>query len=252
MNWYDSNPYGSNPTFMQSARWKAHQFGRQQYTSNFASGGISSTLFAGTPTDAFKSVFRKSTGKGSPEQIRRLQNLAIRYPDNPNINKALKNANANKMVPKSTLSKFGGATLGHLATGAFIGATMFTTPGGLVEKTRATASEAVGFAGWTPGMAAGAAVGSSILPVIGTGIGMLVGGLAGQIGLSAASDYAFKTTDRMVESQKRKRNINWVGDSAAFNTQGAHTMRQQSLQAMNRGMSTARSALGREAVMVHQ
>lgn len=252
MNWFDTNPYGNNPTFMQSFRWNSHRLGRSMFTSNFSRNGMSAMLFAPTPWQAAKATLSKTHEFGSSQHIANLRSFAAQNPENKSISKALTKAEA-KQVKKTFGKKLGGFVSHHALNSAFYGLTFATTEGSLAQKSKATISEMAGMAiGWKGGMAAGAALGTAIMPVIGTGIGALAGALGGQIGVSAATQFVFDTSDRMVNRERERRNLNWVGDTTAFNTQGAYTMRQQSLSAMNRGMSTARSALGREAIIMHQ
>ena len=252
MNWYDTNPYGSNSSFMQSSRWDLHRLGRQQFTSNFARNGMSAMLFAATPGDAFRAVRGKTYEAGSKKHISNLRDLANRYPENPNIDSALKKAQGLAHQPKSLIKRATSGMLGGALNAGFAGLTFATTEGSLATKSKATISELVGMQGFNIGAAAGAAVGTAIMPVIGTAIGALAGGIGAQMGLSSAAQFVFNTTDRMVKTEQDRRNLNWVGNKSTFNSQGAYTMRQQSLQAMNRGLTTARTALGREAIMVHQ
>lgn len=251
MNWFDTNPYGDSASMMKKASWGVHRFGRQQFVSNFARNGMSATLFAPTPKAAFSAVMGRTYEKGSPKHISNLKNLAARYPENPNISNALNEARKKGWKPK-TLAKKALGLGAYAASGAFYGLTFATTEGTIADKSKATISEMIGVQAFKPGAAVGAAIGTAVLPVIGTAIGALAGGIAAQFGVSAAVDYGFKTTDRMVQRERDRRNLNWVGDKTAFNTQNAYTMRQQSLAAMNRGMATGRSALGREAIMVHR
>lgn len=259
MDWFQTNPYGNSASWMKESRWDIHKFGRQQFVSNFARNGLSSTLFAATPGAAFRSVMGKTHEAGSRRHITNLELLLRQDPQNEKIQMALKQARAKTSKSTTGLgkldSKIGSGTmkaLSHVGSAAFYGLTFATTEGDIVSKSRATIAEMVGMQAFKPGAAVGAAVGTAILPVIGTAVGALVGGLGAQIGVSAGVNAIFDTTDRMVQRERDRRNLNWVGDMTAFNTQNAYTMRQQSLSAMNRGMATARSALGREAIMVHR
>ena len=251
MNWYDTNPYGDSASFMRKRAWDVHRFGRQQFVSNFARNGMSAMLFAPTPKAAFSAVMGRTHEKGSPKHIQNLQNLAKRYPENPNIANALNKAKELNNKPKSLGRKVLGGLGSHAFSGAFYGLTFATTEGTLADKSKATISEMVGVQAFKPGAAVGEAIGAPFGP-FGIGVAVLVGGLASQFGVSAAVDYGFKTTDKMVQRERDRRNLNWIGDKTAFNTQNAYTMRQQSLSAMNKGMATWRSALGREAIMVHR
>jgi hypothetical protein len=257
MNWFDTNPYGANPSWRQGAAWKAHTFGRQQFASSFARQGFASTVFAPTPKEAFLSPFRKTHKYGSPEHISGLKRIAAAYPENSGVMESLKKASASAGAGTKTglLSRVAGAGL----MTAFIAMPAFTTPGSPKEKARAVAGGAAGFAGWEigskVGMGAGAAIGS-LIPVVGTaigaGVGYLAGGLLGAIGADEGFRSLSRIPDRMVERERSRRGLNWVNNQTAFMTQGAHTMRQQSLQAMNRGLMNSRSILGREGVMLQK
>ena len=257
MKWFSENPHGPNPGFRGKMGWGSHQFGRNMFPSAFARGGaFTTTAFAPTVGEAFKAPWRRTVKTGSAEHINNLQRMLAENPDNSKrINKAIEKA-------KMGSGKAGSAALaGRIGIGAaFVAMPAFLTPGSGIEKARATAGAAAGQIGWSLGsrlgMGAGAAIGTAILPGVGTVIGEAIGAIAGAF----VGEYAFnegfqalsRVPDRMVERERARRNLNWQGDTTAFMTQNAHTMRQQSLQAMNRGQMTARSMLGREGVMLHQ
>jgi len=163
---------------------------------------------------------------------------------------------AEKGVSKFSIGK---SMLGFGIGAAFTALPAFTTPGGIPEKAKAVGGGLAGVAGWELGSKAGMALGAamgSVVPGLGTAIGAAVGyiggGILGAVGAEQAFNALADIPDNMVKSVRDKRKLNWVGDQTAFMTQSAHTMRQQSLQAMNRGMTTARSMLGREGAMIHQ
>jgi hypothetical protein len=75
------------------------------------------------------------------------------------------------------------------------------------------------------------------------------------MGVSSAGYAAYGFANRLVDNERRRRGIEWngwAGQTQVFNTQKAATMRQRSLEAMNRGMMNARSAMGREASFMHR
>lgn len=248
-SWFAENP---NPTGgIRDLQWDTHKFGRNIFASNFARNGMSASMFGRTAGDRFRSALGRTHKAGSPQHIRNLEYLASMEPDNPNLVNALEKAKTTSQGSKSlSRTLFGGALKVGMGT-AFVALPAFTTPGGISEKGRAVAGGLAGWAGWSAGATLGAAIGS-VIPVIGAPIGALAGGLAASIGADEGMRALLTIPDNMVERERKRRNLNWVGNQDAFNTRSAATMRQMSLQAMNRGMATGRSALGREAVMFHR
>jgi hypothetical protein len=157
-----------------------------------------------------------------------------------------------------------GRAIGPVATLGFAAYAMWGGEGGSTgDRAAAAAGEVAGGIGggigWFAGGATGAAIGSAILPGVGTVIGGLVGSFAGSFaGYSAGSGAvgtAYDFANRLVDNEKRKRGLewnDWAGQTQAFNTQRASTMRQRSLEAMNRGMMNSRSLMGREASFMHR
>jgi hypothetical protein len=255
MKYFEQNPHGANPTIRGQLNWDSHVWARETFANQFArGGGALPSMFAPTAGEAFKAPFRKKHKVGSPTHIRNLEKMLARDPNNKGIQKALQKASAGP-GKVGTLSRVAGFGLGA----AFIALPAFTTEGGIVEKGRAVAIGAASFAGWeggaTLGMALGGAIGS-VIPGIGTAIGAVAGyiggGLLGSMGAESAAGAAFGFADRLVDRERNRRKLDWVGDKTAFQTQRASTMRQQSMEMMNRGMMSARSLLGREGVMLHQ
>lgn len=248
-----NGPYGwqTSQGQMGNLAWDAHRWGRQQFAGSFSRGGWSSVLFAPTQQDAFNAWRFKTLKEGSTQHISNLEHMLAQNPGDEKLTKLLKKARKPHKL---------GGMFGRTVGAAFVALPMFTTPGGLKEKTKATISGAAGYGGMLVGAKAGglagAAVGSAILPGLGTlvggGIGALVGTLTGGIAAEEAASGLLNIPDTIVERERKRRNLNWVGDMSAFNTPRAATMRQMSLQAMNRGLTTARSALGREAIMLHR
>ena len=255
MTWFETNNPQNNIGLGQRMRLGAETWGKQTFASSFARGGVASTVFAPSGTEAFKRGIRRPSKFGSTKHIMNLEALQAEYPNNKGVQRALNKAKAGE--PKMKIA----ARVGRLALGVgFVAMPFFTTPGGVPEKARGVAGGLAGLAGWEIGskigMATGAAIGTAILPGVGTaigaGVGWLAGGLAGAAGLEDVFHGTIGIADRMVDRERARRRLNWHGDQTAFMTQNAHTMRQQSLQAMNRGMMNARSMLGREGVMLHQ
>ena len=267
MKWFESNPAGASAGFLQEMSWDAHTWGRQAFASNFARGGVSATMFAPTKETAMQAFKSKPLEYGSPQHIKNLEIIQSKHPKDLGIKKALEKAKTSKSLLRGKGRLLQGAMIG-----AFVAMPLFTTPGDIIDKTRAfggglafQGGMAVGsFVGKAVGSSVaaglGAAIGTALLPGLGTGlgalagkgIGWLVGGYAGGALAQGAYEGTLGVMDRAVDRERARRNLNWKHDQTAFMTQGAHTMRQQSLQAMNRGMMNARSMLGREGVMLHQ
>ena len=70
--------------------------------------------------------------------------------------------------------------------------------------------------------------------------------------LAAEGAYEFQKHLADIGSQQRMTGLEWGKGSPGMDTRRAYTMRQQSLQMMNRGSMSARSLLGREAQYLHQ
>jgi hypothetical protein len=252
MNWHDTNPHGANASFTQRVNFRVHTMARSAFASSFArGGGLAPTMFAPSVKEAFLTPWRTKHKIGSDAHIRNLEQMLARDPDSEGLKKAIKKASSG-FSKLGMLGRIGGAGL----MGAFIALPAFITPGSGAEKARAVVG---GLAGWTlgakAGMGLGAAIGS-IVPGVGTAIGAVVGGLAGgiagAIGFYEGFQALSRIPDRMVDRERARRKLDWVGDKRAFQTQRASTMRQQSMEMMNRGMMSARSMLGREGVMLHQ
>jgi hypothetical protein len=257
LKWFDKNPWGPNPSLRQEFAWGAHQFGRNQFASSFARRGFAATAFALTPGQAFKTGMGSSHKFGSAGHISNLKTMVAKDPTNPNYINALKKAQIGAGKTSGLLKKAKGLGLGA----AFFALPAFTTPGGIEEKVRSAVTSGIGGGlGWHVGgklgMSSGAAIGTAILPGIGSAIGAAAGYIAGAFGgamaAESASDYVSRLPDKLVERERSKRNLNWVHDQSAFLTKNAYTMRQQSLAAMNRGMMTTRSIMGREGAVLHQ
>jgi hypothetical protein len=264
MRWFDSNPYGINPSARQEFAWDVHQFGRQLFASNYARGGFAATAFAPTPGEAFKSVFRRTHKYGSPAHLSNLKIMQKNFadPQAGDIGQIISKVNARNAADATKVQKAGGFVKGAIGKAlpvGFLALPAFTTPGTAKEKGRAVVGGAAGYLGWEAGsklgMAAGAAIGSAVPGVgnvLGAAVGYLVGGFAGAIGADEGTQALTRVPDRLIQRERDRRKLDWVGDQTAFMTQSAATMRQQSLLAMNRGLMNARSALGRESIMMHQ
>lgn len=270
MDWFASNP-NQNATFLQRSIWNAHVWGRQQFAKSYARGGIASIIFAPTRKEMLRSPWRKKYMEGSSGYMARLEKLQELHPNDPGIMKAIA---AGKNVKPRRLG--GVMTAGSAALGAYyMLEPALTTKGDAVDKARAVGKGAAGYVGWEVGAAvglkAGAGIGASIgatigsvIPIIGTtvgatvgaGIGIVVGFGGGGLAGSGISEKIYDTflaiPDRMVDRERARRGLNWGQHTAAFQTQRAHTMRQQSLALMNRGAMSSRSLMGQEAMFIHR
>jgi hypothetical protein len=251
-NWHEKNP-ATNPSFLGSLRWDSHVWARQTFAKSFASGGFTATAFAPSAKEALVSPWRSKARPGSARYIENLEKLQKMYPKDTRIQDAV--SKARKAPPPKSGLRFGGAAL----MGAMLILPAFLTEGSGKEKARAVTSGAGMFAGWEVGSKAGMGIGAavgSIVPGIGSAIGAAVGylggGLIGGFAGEELTDTLTRIPDRMVEKERSRRNLDWGGHTAAFQTRRAHTMRQQSLAAMNRGQMSARSLLGQEATFVHR
>ncbi len=256
MKWFSENPHGPNPGIRGEMMYDWHQTGKSWFPSSMAQGGnFASTAFAPTIKEGFKAPWRRTAKYGSSQHIDNLRKMQAADPSNTNIHKAIEKAS--KGSSKASLLK---ATSSFGLGAAFIALPAFTTPGSGKEKARAVAGGAVSFAGVGIGSKIGAgvfgAIGTLILPgpgtIAGAAIGTVIGGLGGAIGFDEGFQALTRIPDRMVEGERARRNLSWKNDMTAFQTRRASTMRQLSLQAMNRGQMTARSMLGREGIMLHQ
>ena len=80
-----------------------------------------------------------------------------------------------------------------------------------------------------------------------------------KVAAAAGGYYAAKATGNAVmgvlkkgyQYRQRQKSINTSGSMAAFNTSGAHTMRQRAVEAIHKSHLNARSALGNEAQFMH-
>jgi len=249
-NWYTSNPTSmpsrsmvSTSSFMSWARTESQygkQFGkhlrgefhvaaRQMFPKSFASGSIVAGLFAPTRKEALLNPWRRRAHVGSKRYMSNLNKLQELHPENKRIAKAIEKGKGYKSSFKSKL-------LGPGLSAAFVLGSAAMTEGGIAEKGRTGISAAV------------AEVGFAVGSLIGGPLGSIVGG----IGMGALADATFSQADKIVDTERKRRSLDWGAHTAPFQTARAHTMRQQSLQLMNRGQMSARSLLGQEAVYVHK
>jgi hypothetical protein len=221
-------------------------WGRQQFAGSFARGGAAATLFAPSRAEAFISPWRMKAGVGGGRYLENLRRLQKLHPDNPKIQKTI------SKTLKSGGPKVGPSLLGGGLMAAMIALPAFTTEGPIEEKMRAVTSGAGSFAGWEVGSKLGMGIGAAVGGGIGGVVGYIGGGLIGSIAGGELTEAITRIPDRMVDRERNRRNLDWGAHTAAFQTQRAHTMRQQSLAAMNRGQMSARSLLGQESMFVHR
>lgn len=128
-----------------------------------------------------------------------------------------------------------------------------------------------GFVGGMIGQGIGSATGIPMMGTIGAFAGSAIGaapiramasnplGLAGTVATTLAVGGAYtamkggamviKSSVKHAQAQRR---MDTAGSLATFSTQGAYTMRQRAVQAMQKSHMNARSAMGREANLMHQ
>lgn len=158
---------------------------------------------------------------------------------------------ARKMLGMPMLGRISSIFTGH--AGAMVGASAGSSlMRGVASSLNSSGFEFLnediaGMFGYIFGAAGGAAVGSYI------------GASLPALAIAGAGLYATKevvsSTYAMVEGgfarAQRNKGLNYAGDTAAFFTQNAVTMRERALQAMNKSHMNARSAFGQEANIVH-
>lgn len=236
-----------------------YRWGRQTFAKSYAVGGATSKIFSPGGRGLSRTRIGSRKYNARLESIRAEAAASGRTGTVSKIDEALGQSRAGK--PKGLGGRMGkGMRVGGGALNvAFVALPAFLEGDTVREKTQAVAGGIASSVGWTVGAKAGAAAGAAIgsaVPVVGTAIGLvagaIVGGIAGSSVGYAASDASFGYFDSRVEKSKAARRFGWKGDTSAFNTQQAYTMRSASLQMMNKGMLSARSGLGHEGVMLHR
>ncbi len=176
-------------------------------------------------------------------------NTAISAPGVGYVSKTQFGANASTKVFEARTGKTGlmtrsvgsyvGGTIGQIA-GSATGIPMMGTIG-------AFAGSAVGAAP-LKGTAAGLRM-AAAHPLMAAGAigGALVAG--GTIAIAKAGGTFVKNANRYARERRR---MDTDGSMAAFSTNGAYTMRQRAVQAMQKTHMNSRSSLGREANLFHQ
>ena len=149
-------------------------------------------------------------------------------------------ANQKKLVQAAEISSTEGRSFAFTRTGMKGFGSMIG--GGLKAGLGATLGQAVG---GTPGAFAGAFLGTKLntpLTLLGLGTAAAVANVGSKV-LSAGTQMVQKGYQKRVMSRR----IDTAGDTAAFFTRNANTMRQRSIMAMRQSHSNARSSLGMEA-----
>ena len=134
-----------------------------------------------------------------------------------------------------------------------------------------------GILGATVGMEIGATIGSAATSLMDSGLpsdssSRFLGGFLGAIsmakfgsyalssiprflavgaGVAAATSIVTTTMDAIGSGFDTKRGLNYAGDTAAYFTKNAVTMRQRAVQSMQKSNMNARSAFGQEASLMH-
>jgi len=256
-SWFAQRTNPHQPLTMKGWQWDAHAWARQTFASNFAQGGFTSVAFAPSRKEMFMGMFRRTVQPGTQTHTRRLHMLDTMPGDTSGAKKAIEAAGGRNIVQKGvSFKRFLGGPALALGFSAYTGATM---QGSTAQRLGAAAGQITGLAGWEVGSKVGTSLGAvagSVLgpvgTVVGAGVGYLAGGLAGFEAIDWVTRQGFGAADRLVDRARDRRKMSWGNPNPAFYTRQAATMRQVSLQAMNRGMMTARSALGHEGVFLHQ
>lgn len=145
-----------------------------------------------------------------------------------------------KMVEATNITSTEGRSFAFTRTGMKGFGSMIG--GGLKAGLGASLGQAVG---GTPGAFAGAFLGTKLntpLTLLGIGTAAAVANVGSKV-LSAGTQMVQKGYQRRVMSRR----IDTAGDTAAFFTRNANTMRQRSIMAMRQSHLNARSSLGMEA-----
>jgi len=249
-------------SLISSMRGGFANFMQGQYASNFARGGIMAHAYGPTAQARRASVRQNNFGvlfgvggnrieEGSARHIRNLREMA----DKPGADKNKINGiieKFEKQAPKKfSVMGMAGKALGPGFAAAYTGFAAATGGQGAGNKLQGGIKGAAGMLGGEFGMYAGLMIGATIGGLPAVALGMIGGGIAGTLLAEGVTGATFDKMNEWADKGKNQRKLEWVQNSTAFNTQKAYTMRQQSLSMMNRGQNTARSLMGKEAVMLH-
>lgn len=141
---------------------------------------------------------------------------------------------------KAFFGNLGKATSGVLGVGQFVMPAIFTE-GGMVERGKAALRGAPMSAAWLASDVVMRAIGGGLLK-------STVAGLIASEAVGLGVDF----TEHLQGIGSRGRGKQNWGMSSSFYSRKAYTMRQQSLEAMNRGQMSARNLMGQEASILHQ
>lgn len=223
------------------------KWGASTFAKRYATGGYVSRVFPVEGLKMKRGILGQAVRERSPAYMSNLRRMQAQ---GGKIGGA-----AGEVLKKTTPLSAGQRVMGGLGRGIFGTALVAGVPamlasGGTGERLKAAASGITSEIGWHVGGVIGHSVGGIFGPV-GSAIGGIVGRVAGGF-IGWAGGEVLDPVLKLAERSKRARTSNWVQDNSAFTTRKAMTMRQTSLQMMNTGMTTARSALGHEGVMFHR
>lgn len=252
--------------------WEWHTAGRSQFANSFARGGMVGAMFSTNRADALKNIWTPKvmgTLEGSAEHIRRMERIAQLHPNKAEkIGEQILKYKNSSMSPatRALRGKAFAYGLGGVANVGFGLYSAYSVPGSLTDVNTWADRGVAGVSGVASGVAfgvgmkagalVGGTIGSLILPGVGSAAGIIAGGLVGGLGASMLTEsginVAYNFANNLVDKERARRKFDWVGNKAMFQTEKAYTMRQMSLAAMNNGMSSPRSLLGKESIFVHR
>lgn len=253
-SWIQNIPDESPGGLMGDARHAMQGFVRNQFMSSFAAGGMAAQAYGPTSRSRMAAVLSREARPGSPEWVRRMEGMKnTPGASSTAIDNMIADKRASYRPGREKLTKLGmmGKALGPIgfmampAIGVVTGEGAYgKAKGGLVGVADST--------GFAIGMGVGRLAGAAIGGIGAVALGPIAIGMAAAYGASAIAEKGFEIAEGIVGRERKKRASEWGRSNPAFDTQRAYTMRQQSLSMMNRGQNTARSMMGREAVMIHQ
>jgi hypothetical protein len=133
--------------------------------------------------------------------------------------------------------------------GGFVGGSIGSSLGGAVGGNYGSFSG--GIVGTLAGSYAGAAAASALMTPQGMVVGGLAAGTAIAVGSAAAVGYgAYTTLKAGYRYRQMQKGIHTSGSLAAFDMQGAQTMRGRAVQAIHKSHLNSRQALGQEASLL--
>lgn len=249
-------------TLFGDIRHEMNMYARSAFAGNFASGGLSAQLFSNTFAGrmrAWGSAWNPLTmfsgvPEGSPEWKANMTAIEKSAPKSMRAKirlERIKGGSAAKTVLKSAGMKAGMGVAGVGLSAGFAAYSAYSTEGGAFQKGNAAVSSIAGDIAFGAGALVFSGIGAAVGGPVGLAIG-IIGSVATAMGATEGTAMFGNYINNKVLEREQRRKLEWVNSNAAFNTQKAYTMRQQSLAMMNRGEMSARSLMGREAVMMHQ